>query len=149
MHHPVFAEDSNSPVIDRKQEGLIGMSSGSRKIFDIKNWYSTTANSEANKALLGTQTPSDDLGYIPGALCSSPKITAVMSNSTNGATFTPWQVVGKLGIFLLMRLMDLHDETQGNSANDYTRMSYIYFKQSSFDLSVLLLGMQMIKLPKK
>lgn len=136
MHHPVFAADGNSPVIDRKKEGLIGMSSGSRKIFDIKNWYASGTNTTANKALLGTQTASDDLGYIPGALCSSEKITAIMANSTTDASFAPYSSSWEVGNWDNADEIQghLHNDGHGDDSNDYVRMSYNFItSRTSFD----------------
>ena len=131
MHHPVYASSSNSPVVDRKSEGLIGMSSGSRKVFNIKNWAAT-----GQEAYLGTQTASDDLGYIPGALCSSEKITAIMSNSTNGATYTPYRTTWEVDNWSNVSEINghLHNETHASDANDYVRMSYSFISsRTSFD----------------
>tara|TARA_B100001094_G_scaffold104896_1_gene101081 strand:- start:5377 stop:10329 length:4953 start_codon:yes stop_codon:yes gene_type:complete len=137
MLHPNYAATSNTPVVDKMTTGIIGASSGNRKLFDIKNWSATGTNATANKALLGKQTASNDLGYIPGAICSSEKITAIMSNSTVGASYTPYyasswthddwgnseEITGHL-----------HNETFADDSNDYVKMSYCFISsKTSFD----------------
>ena len=134
LDHPVYAAtNAGTPTIDRKVEGIFASSPGSRKIFYIKNWYATGTNTDANKELLGTQTDSGDIGYIPGGMCSSEKITTKLAQSGLGSgNYKPW-----VGAWEHDDWTDepehaqeinghLHEENHGDTTNDYTRMGYYW-----------------------
>ena len=136
LTHPVYAAAGGTPVIDRKEEGLMGTSPSSRRLIWVKNMKATGTYATENTALLGKQIPSNDLTIYPGAVCTSEKITEKLAKTGLASNeYKPWT-----GSWTATEDFTNHDseinghlinETLADDSNDYVKQTYSWVAEKT------------------